>query len=820
MAIAVRSEGQIFHDLEDIYGVNVLTERVKKRKQAFMDEPKPRVDSARSHLATESWKETEGEHIYMRRARVFARICEGMPIGIFDDELIVGNQTRYVHGCSLALDWSVEAAEELLAGMRNVARGEAVQCIVSDDDLKIIEGDLAYWKGKTPEEILTRSIDEYFGIDYRELIAPGIATVRFGQSTPVWPHSGDYGKVLNKGLKGIIEEIEEKVKALNFAGENDSEKWFFYKAVILTLKAAITFAKRHAELARESAAEETNSARKQELGRIAEICERVPENPARNFYEAVQSLRFMHLLLNMEGAGFHDVPGRLDQYFFPFYERDIREGKLTVQEAAEILACFWLKLNEMDCVRPGIWKVISQGEMDLNITLGGVDREGNDATNELSYLMLKVTQELKLPINVYVRVNEATPDEFLVKAIEANRAVAGGIPAFMGDKRVIANFVEDGVAIEDAREYAAYACVHQKLPHTGIHFTASAMNGPKLLELVMYNGYDPRTERKLGLETGDPRSFTSIEDWIEAYEKQFKYWFDRFHSYAKFGFQIRGQLFAFPFNSAIVYDCLDKGLDVLRGGARYNQTDGVWYCHPRANSYDGLMAIKKLVYDEKKITVDELLDACAHNFEGNERREQIQQMLLSAPKYGNDDDEPDEIARRLSFFFSGEVRSHPNPWGYPTNQIRHGGAIHILDGSFVGATPDGRKAWRPLSDGGISPMRGADKKGPTAVLRSAAKIVDIHTERASVLNQKFSPALINTRENIMKVVSMLRTFFEDYMGNMIQYNIVSNEQLLDAKAHPEQYRDLVVRIGGYSAYFVELSPELQDEVIARTAQEF
>ena len=820
MGIMAKSVGSLLNDLEDIYSANVLTERVKTRKEEYMDERKPRVDSTRSRLATEAWKETVGEHIYIRRAKVFARICEGMAANIFDDELIVGNQTRFLHGVSLALDWSVEAAEELLAGMRNVARGEAVQCIVSDEDLKIIEEDLAYWKGKSPEELLTKAIDEHFDIDYRSLFQYGMCQPRFGQSTPVWPHSGDYGLVLRKGLKGIIEEAEEKRKALKFCGENDSDKWYFYTAVIITLKGAITFAKRYAKTARELAAQESNPVRKKELERIAETCEWVPENPARSFYEAVQSLRFIHLLLNMEGAGFHDVPGRLDQYFFPFYERDIREGKLTIQEAAEILTCFWLKLNEMDCVRPGLWKIISQGEMDLNITLGGVDREGNDATNELSYLMLRVTQELKLPINVYVRVHEGTHDEFIIRAIEANRAVAGGVPAFMGDKRVIANLVEDGIAIEDAREYAAYACVHQKLPHCSIHFTASAMNGPKLLELVMYNGYDPRTKKRLGLETGDPNSFTSIEDWIQAFEKQFKYWFDRFHSYPRFGFQIRGQLFAFPFNSAIVYDCMDKGLDVLRGGARYNQTDGVWYCHPRANTYDSMMAIKKLVYDEKKLTVDEIIDACANNFEGDERREQIRQMLMAAPKYGNDEDEPDEIARRISFFMSHETRAHLNHWGYPTNHIRHGGAIHIYDGLFVGALPDGRKAYTPLADGGVSPMRGADKKGPTAVLRSAAKIVDIHTERASVLNQKFSPALVNTRENIMKVVSMIRTFFEDYMGNMIQYNIVSNEQLLDAKAHPEKYRDLVVRIGGYSTYFVELSPELQDEVIARTAQEF
>ena len=619
---------------------------------------------------------------------------------------------------------------------------------------------------------------------------------------------------------GVIAEAEEKLKALTFEKGDDAEKYCFLQAAIISLKGMISYAKRYAQLARELADRESNPHRKRELERIAQICDWVPENPARNFYEAVQSFRFIHLGLNLETGGTNEAVSRLDQYLFPFYEHDIKEGSLKLQEATEILACLWLKLNEMDAMRPGIRKTTGAGNQGSRITMGGVDRDGNDATNELTYLCLKMAKELKVPLSIYLRIHENTPDELMIKAIETNRAVGGGIPAFLNDKRIIANLVEDGIAIEDARDWVGFGCVHPHIAHcAGQYSVHPSFNASKCLELVMYNGWDPKTGRQVGLETGDPRSFTSIEDWIQAFQKQFEYWFKVFNEIGKFAWHIRGQLYALPFHSTLVNDCMDNGKDVLRGGTRYHQFMEVSLVQLRANTADSLMAIKKLVYDEKKLTVDELLDACAHNFEG-ERREHIRQMLLAAPKYGNDEDEPDEMMRRLSVWASHFVRSQRNPFGYPKTDLRQGAGAHYTGGRYVGAQPDGRKAWEPLADGGISPMRGADKKGPTAVLRSASKIIDTHENRSAVLNQKFSPALISTRENIMKAVSMIRTFFNDYLGYEITYNILSREQLLAAKAHPEEYRDLVVRIGGYSTYFVELPPQLQEDIITRTEQEF
>ena len=813
--------GRLLHDVEDIDGVKVLTERVKKRSEEYSKaKARPRITAGRSHLATQSWKETEGEDIYLRRAKLFARICEQVPIAIFDDELIVGSQTQYVRGCSPPLDWSTDAGDEVLAGNKDVGRSEALKCDISDEDFLAIKEDVAFWHGKSPDVIIKKVTEQQLGMSVDELIAPGITLSPFGHATPIWHHDADYERILRIGLKGILKEVKERREALKFENGDDGEKCVFYLAAEITLKAMITYAKRYAELARKLSGQTSDPRRKRELERIAETCDWVPENPARNFYEAVQSCRFIHLGLNLETGGGAEQVSRLDQYLFPYYEKDIKEGIITLQEATEIMACIWMKINEMDIMRPGNRKMTGAGSYGTHVTIGGVDRDGNDATNELTYLSLKIGKELKTPISIYLRVHENTPDELMKRAIETNRAVGGGIPSFLNDERVIPNLVQDGVTLEDARDWVGFGCVHPHIAHgSGQYNNFPVFNAPKCLELVMYNGFDPRTGKQIGLQTGDPRSFKSIEDWIDAWQKQFEYWFTFLNQIGNIGWHIRSQIYAIPFHSALVNDCLAKGKDVFRGGLRYPQLLLGSLCMLRANTADSLMAIKRLVYDEKKLTVDELLDACAHNFEGGGRG-QIQQMLLAAPKYGNDEDEPDEMMKRLSMWMSHFVPSVNGPYGYPKRDCRQGAAAHYTAGRLVGALPDGRKAWEPLADGGISPFRGADKQGPTAVLRSAFKIINTNENRSAVLNQKISPALLGTEENVMKLIALIRTFFNDYHGYMIQFNILSREQLLEAKVHPEEYRDLVVRVGGFAAYFVELPPMLQDEVITRTEQQF
>lgn len=814
-----KPEGFLIHSIEDIYGVNVLTERIKMRRQSWL-EGKIHVSTGRSSAATQSWKETEGENVLIRRGKLFARICEQAPIAIFDNELIVGSQTEYIRGCSPCPDFSLAGCEEVLGGVKEVADSEVIPVVVTDKDIKACEEHVVFWRGKTPEEKVVKAVEQHFNIDWNKLVAQGVCAFRHGASSfVVWHRDADYEKVLNKGLIGIIEEAEERIKALTFENAEDSERWYFLQAAIVALKGMIAYAKRYARLAKELADKEGNSQRKLELEKIAQACEWVPENPARNFHEAVQSVRFIQLGLNLETAGANENLGRVDQYLFPFYERDIMRGKLTLQEAAEILGCFYLKVNEMEALRAGLWRQSGVGAQVDHTTISGVDRDGNDVSNELTYLILKVHEELKINPPLEIRVHKNIPVELMIKGIECNRSVRGGIPAFINDERVILNLVEDGIPIEEARDYITAACLRVNMPHASIAGWGDFYNGPKALELVMYNGWDPRTGTQAGPKTGDPRSFKGIEDWIEAWKKQMEYAINVFHDIGLFAFHIVGREFPLPYLSALNDDCIAKGQDIMRGGARYPQFYLQVYSQVRANTADSLMAIKKLVYEEKKLTVDEIIDACYHNYEGDGRGK-IRQMLLAAPKFGNDEQEPDELYKKLSFWLSRLVRTYKNPFGYPQRDQRAGATVHYYEGNFVGALPDGRKAYTPLSDGGVSPTQGADKKGPTAVIRSASKVIDIHTNRCTVLNQRFSPNLVKTKENILKVVDLIKTYFEDYMGWQIQFNILGRETLLAAKANPEEYRDLVIRVGGYSVYFFELPPKMQEEIIARSEQQF
>lgn len=817
-----KTEERLFHSVEEIFDINAFTKRIDRRIQAWL-EAKPRVCSDWSHIVTESWKETEGESIYIRSAKRFHCLCRELPVAIFDDELIVGTQTPYLRGGHFCMNWSTTAAEEIVRDRQGMGISERVQLNAGDDDLKVIEQDLDYWRGRTVEDLTTAAIQKEFPEwDYLNLALVGVCNPKLNGTMPIYARSADYGKVLEKGLRGIIQEAQERLKALRFTGTDDIDRWSFLNGIIIALEGMIEYANRYATLAREMAHSERDSKRKLELEKIADTCEWVPENPARNFYDAVQSVRFINLGLHLETAGVNELLDRIDQYLFPYYERDISEGRLTLQQAAEILACLWVKINDQEDIKPGYYRQYSPGEKGNHATIGGVDKDGNDATNELTYLILKVAQDVKaVRLSIYLRVHEETPDELLIKALEVNRFLGGGIPAFINDKRIIANLVEDnGVPIKDARNYAGEGCVRPFISTCGCQdFAMFSFNAPRAFELVMFNGWDPRLGKQVTPPFGDPRTFACIEDWVEAFWNQWDFWMPIYMGMNNFAFHYRGLVYSEPFTSALANDCISKGRDITRGGARYPQLYSGVIAQPRANLSDSLTAIKELVYDQRKLSIDDILDACSHNFEGG-KKEQIRQMLVSASKYGNDDDQTDALAAMLSMKMSQEIRKFPNPYGYPARAYRPGAAGHFSQGTLVGALPDGRKAYTPLSDGGCSPMAGTDKKGPTAVLRSVYKTIDIHTDDGAVLNQKFPSSLLNTRENIMKIIALIRTYFEDYMGFMVQFNILDREQLLAAKKHPEEYRTLLVRVGGYSAYFVELPEQLQDEIIARTSQVF
>ncbi|MFC1534944.1 pyruvate formate lyase family protein, partial [Thermodesulfobacteriota bacterium] len=590
----------------------------------------------------------------------------------------------------------------------------------------------------------------------------------------------------------------------------------FLRAAKLSCEAAIRLAKRYAALAKKTALEASDDQRRKELETIAEVCERVPENPPRNFWEALQSIRFIHLALYLEdGHGGGASLGRVDQSLYHYYLSDLEQGRISRQDAAELFASFWLKLAAMECVPPLHSRQSASGFAGTRVILGGVDMEGDDAGNELTYLILHVVGHLKMGLPVYMRWNSGMSREMMLKSVWANIQI-GSEPAFHNDEQIIPGLVADGASLEDARQYVIWTCSHP-YPYGSVYGIPHYINGAKVFELVMYNGYDPRTKKQLGTRTGDPGLFTSINDWIDAFITQWEYVYDIVIKGYNIGQLTEMEVYSQPFASALTPDCIKKGLDVHEGGSRYPQFTGDIYNKVYADVPDSLTAIKELVYDKREMSIPELLESCAHVFKG-EKGETIRGKLKAAPKYGNDLGAPEEMYRLLNDRVAAIGRSRKGYFGYPKRDIKNGASQHYSHGSVVGALPNGRRAWNPLADGGISPSAGCDTRGPTITLRSASKAVDFNNNRSAILNQKIPASLLKTDEQRNRFADLIETYFRDYNGYQIQWNINDRSMYLAAQAKPSEYKNLIVRVGGYSAYFVELDPVLQDEIIARTEQ--
>jgi pyruvate formate-lyase/glycerol dehydratase family glycyl radical enzyme len=771
--------------------------RIEALRQLYY-ESEVHICAERSHLATESWKETEGQPLHIRRAKLFAKICDEIPIAIFDHELIVGSQTHFFRGVGLQLDFNSGVGSEVEKGERRL-RAEQTKGVITDKDLKTIVEDSHYWKGRSPVEIMAQTVREVMGSEYKH------------QAHTNYVPDADYVKVIRQGLRGIIAEIDEEIAALQFISPEDGRKYQFLHAAKICCEAEIRLAKRYAELARQIAAGEADEKRKRELEIIAEVCEHVPENPARNFWEGLQCARFIHLGLYLEDAnGAGASLGRIDQYLYPLYKSDLEQGRLTRQKAAELLAAFWVKIASTERMPP-----VGEGYVQSRVILGGLDKDGNDASNELTYVVLHVSGQMKLDIPMYLRWHSGISRELMLKAVWTNMQV-GSEPAFHNDEQIIPGLVADGASLKDARNYDLRGCSHPH-PYGSVYGTVNFENGGKVLELVMNNGYDPQRGKQVGIKTGDPRHFTSIDDWVNAFMKQWEHMYDIDVKSLNIAELTQMEVYSQPFASALTPDCIKNGLDVHQGGSQYRQFIGGIMIKVFSDVPDALVAINQLVYKERKITVDELLEACANNFEG-ERGEYIRNMLIAAPKFGNDSGEPEEVYRLLNDRTAAIARSRKGYFGFPIRDIKYGGAMHLILGRMVGALPNGRRAGLPLSDGGISPCAGCDTRGPTVTLRSVAKVVDFNSCRSAVLNQKMPKSLLKAKKGVNSFVDLIEAYFRDYNGYQIQWNIEDREVYLAAKANPEAYKDLIVRVGGFSAYFVELDPVLQDEIIARTEQ--
>ncbi|WP_258359133.1 glycyl radical protein [Moorella sulfitireducens] len=779
-------------------------EKIKKLRETMLTPPEICVE--RAYLMTEAYKESEGEPEVIRRAKALDKILREITIGIEDGELIVGRGTSKKRGGIIAPEinsrWYLEEMETLstrpwdrFAPMTEAEKETLRQC-------------LPYWKGKALYDRWCARIPK----DLLKL--HGI--VQFGgaycANNQYYGHNSiDYEIVLSKGINGIQKEIEDKLAGLNMAVLEDVEKYHFLTAMNIELEATKYFARRYAALAASMAERTPDPGRKSELQKIAAICSRVPENPARTFHEALQSIWFMYLAIMMESPG----PGlgflRIDQYLYPYYKKDIEEGILTKEDALELLALLYIKVNGIVIPYPmEAAKVFGGFTLTANFTLGGLTRDGRDAVNELSYLFLEAEKEVALNSeDIIIRVHKKTPDAFVMKACEVARALRGKLK-FVGDETVIQQLLHDGKPIEYARNYAITGCNSPTVPGYSLDLPGGLTNIPLMLELALNDGRSRVTGEQIGPRTGDPRNFKSYQEVWEAFKKQVEALIPACLLFRNVDKQLFAEFLPSPIQSALYHACIEKGRDVINGGTAPYITTAI-SLGGIPNVGDSLAAIKKLVFEEKKISMARLIDALDNNFEGYE---DTWRLLQGAPKFGNNDDYVDSIVNEVILLLSNEVGKFKGFAGAVSNVALATITANIPMGFMVGALPDGRKAGEPVADGGISPHRGRNISGPTATLMSVAKLDHIRATNGSVLNMKFNPDTLKDEVKMRKFVSMIRTYLEAG-GFFVQFNIVGSNTLREAQKNPEKYRDLLVRVATYSAYFVELSTELQDDIIAR-----
>ena len=807
----------------------------------------PEIESSRAVLITESYKATEGLPMITRRAKAFSHILKNIPIIIRYNELIVGSATLAPRGCQVFPEYSYEWLESELD---TVATRTADPFYISEENKKTLREVFPYWKGKTTSELASA----YMSPETKLSIEHNIFTVGNYFYNGVGHITVQYDKVLKIGYRGIIEEAKAELSKVDFSDADCGRKTAFLEAVIESCEAVILYAKRYADLAEKEAHECMESKRREELLKIAENCRKVPEFGAESFYEACQSFWFVQMLLQMESSGHSISPGRFDQYMYPYFKADIEKGKITKEFAQELMDCIWIKLNDLNKVRD---KVSAEGfagySLFQNLIAGGQDKEGKDATNELSYMCIQATMHVMLPQPSFsVRVWNGTPNEFLLKAAELTRTGIG-LPAYYNDEVIIPSLLSRGLSIEDARDYNIIGCVEpQKAGKTDGWHDAAFFNMLKPLELVFSEGMDNGV--RISVKTGDVTKMQSFEEFYDAYKAHMNYQIKLLVNADNAIDLAHAERGVLPYLASMVDDCIKNGKTVQEGGAFYNFTGPQGF--GVANMADALYAVKKLVFEEKKITMQELKNAIEANFgsksdksyeltcqivkeisnKGESVSEQdvadiynkvkaslgetdyskILNMIEELPRFGNDIDEVDDLARDVAYTYTKPLEQYKNPRGGMYQAGMYPVSANVLLGGQTGATPDGRLAFTPIADG-VSPAAGRDVLGPTAAANSVSKLDHGIASNGTLYNMKFHPSALAGIEGLSNFVSLIRGYF-DRKGSHMQFNVVSRETLRDAQAHPENYKNLVVRVAGYSALFTTLSRALQDDIISRTEQ--
>ena len=815
----------------------------------------PEIEADRAVLLTESYRQTENLPMIKRRALAYVHILKNLPVVIHDEELIVGSTTKKPRGCQIFPEYSVEWLESELD---TVATRSADPFYISDETKKVLREIFPYWKGKTTSDLAY----SYMVPEARLAIEHNIFTVGNYFYNGIGHMTVDYGKILKIGYSGLMREAAAELASCSIADADYAQKHEFLESVILCCQATIDYAKRYAALAKEMADKETNPQRKEELLLIHKNCTRVPEFGAQTFMEACQSFWFVQMLLQTESNGHSISPGRFDQYMYPYYKKDVEAGILNDELAQELLDCVWVKLNSMNKVRDAASAEGFAGySMFQNLCVGGQDEEGMDVTNELSYLCIQASAHTNLPQpSLSVRVWNGTPDQLLHKCAELTRTGIG-LPAYYNDEVIIPALMSRGITLQEARNYNIIGCVEPQTPgRTDGWHDAAFFNMCRPLELVFSNGVDKGVQ--VGPQTGDVSKMKSFEEFFEAYRKQMHYAIDLLvnaDNAVDMAHSIRCPL---PFQSSMVYDCIGRGKSLQEGGALYNFTGPQGF--GIANMADAMYAIKQLVFEEKKLTLAEMKEALEHNFgsgmtpemaekatadvvaelsqkgkqvteaqiadifrlflDGDETPEKrayyqkIRSWIDGTAKYGNDIPAVDRMAREVAYVYTKQLEHFKNPRG----GIFHAGlypvSANVPLGHQTGATPDGRLANTPVADG-VGPVSGKDVNGPTAAANSVARLDHGIASNGTLYNQKFHPSALKGEVGIQKFTAYIRAFF-DQKGMHMQFNVVSRETLLDAQKHPENYKNLVVRVAGYSALFTTLSKSLQDDIINRTEQAF
>lgn len=830
------------------------TERIQ-RLVDHLYEHMPVIESARAKLLTESYKATENEPIITRRAKAFAHILRHIPIIIRDDELIVGSSTLAPRGCQTYPEFSYQWLEDELDTVETRSADPFYIAEETKEELREVH---KYWKGKTTSELAL----SYMAPEAVRAIEHNIFTPGNYFYNGVGHVTVKYEEVLAVGYEGIIKKAEQELSECNVGDGDYAERSHFLQAVILSCQAVIEYAQRYSALAQEMAERCTDAARKEQLLRIAENCSRVPAKGAQNFYEACQSFWFVQQLIQLESSGHSISPGRFDQYMYPYYKKDMENGNISREFAQELMDCIWVKLNDLNKCRDAVSAEGFAGySLFQNLIAGGQNKEGEDVTNDLSFMCIQASMHVRLPQpSLSVRVWNGSPHEFLIKAAELTRTGIG-LPAYYNDEVIIPSLQNRGLSLEDAREYNIIGCVEpQKAGKTEGWHDAAFFNMCRPLELVFANGEDKG--EMVGVPTGEVTEMSSFEEFYNAYKKQMEYCISLLVNADNAIDVAHAKRCPLPFLSCMVDDCLKRGKSVQEGGAVYNFTGPQGF--GIANMADSLFAVRKLVYEEKKVTMEEMKEALAWNFgkgldqqsvsdtaeavlrkmkdagqkidentvssilkavmnaqpgeEKMKRYEEIHNMIEEVPKFGNDIPEVDYFARDVAYTYTKPLQNYKNPRGGQFQAGLYPVSANVPLGGQTGATPDGRYAHTPVADG-VSPSAGKDVNGPTAAATSVSRLDHFIVSNGTLFNQKFHPSALSGREGLEKFVALIRSYF-DQKGMHMQFNVVDRDTLLDAQKYPEKYKHLVVRVAGYSALFTTLSRSLQDDIIRRTEQGF